>query len=327
MKHPFPGKVRAGRRRAARPARYKAAGVICAALFFAACATAPRLTETGGDFDLLDGGGRIYFVADVPLARPILDHAGFSGLFGADTAELLDRTRRASVALYDDAPGKPGDDSGAASISRRFHLAARGSYPASRAGIGLGLSAAWRQEKSRAGGTYWRSGAGLGLYLTARTALVSDADPLFRAAAPERPPALEDLVPGAAVAGWIRDPAAYFDGLMRALGIPVHVPAETLVFALYPVEDAAGNSEGESARYHAVIRLETPAPAQARALTFILNTARSYAAGLPRSGDRIIAFALAVISSPPELDGNALVLRIPPLDAETIALLFRLFSL
>ena len=264
MKRPLAGTACAS-------ARHKTAGVLLAALFFASCATVPRLVETKEDFDLLDGGGRIYFVADVSVARPILDHAGFSGLFGADAAELLDRTSRASVALYDSAPsGKTGEGGDAASVSRRFHLAARGNYPASRAGIGLGLSTAWQKEKSRAGGTYWRSGAGLALYLTARTALVSDADPLFRAAAPERPPAHEG---------------------------------------------------------HAVIRLETPAPAQARALTFILNTARSYAAGLPRSRDRITAFALAVISSPAELDENALILRTPPLDAETIALLFRLFSI
>ncbi|MDR0451636.1 MAG: hypothetical protein LBH15_01175 [Treponema sp.] len=296
--------------------------LLCALALLASCATSPPAAEPGaeGEFAALDGGGMAYFTLDVPGARPILDLVQFEEIRGGQMAEILDMTDAAAGAVYaagdGDAGGPPGQED-AALAGRRYLIAARGKYPALRAGFAFTFSPEWKKLKSPAGKRYWYSGReGIALVLDARSALVSNTDPYPRSAAVEIPGAFREFRENAALAGWLCSPSVPLNRFTARLNIPIQIPADLLVFAVYPA-----GSAGESRLYNARLRLETQSPSQARALAAMFGLARLFAAG----ADLPPAIA-ALLANPPESDGAALVLSTGDLEPEAVALLFNMFS-
>ncbi|MDR1910110.1 MAG: hypothetical protein LBQ35_09390 [Spirochaetaceae bacterium] len=277
-----------------------------AAALFAACAVAPP-AGPGGEFSFLEGGGSLYLAADLPGARPILEAAFLPGLSGGEA--LLDRTRRVLAAFYGPA------------AERGFRLAAWGSYPRSRAGLGLSLSSRWVRDRSPSGRAYWRSPAeGLSLYLDSRLLLLSGGGeagpfPLGQGARP--PEALAALSAGAVLSGWAPEPGDAINGFLSRLGLPLHAPLDLIVFALYPAPPEQ--------RFTAALLLETPGSAEAAGLASLLGVLRNWLPPAAALGE--LAFLPALLAQAPEQRENTLLLRSAPLRAGDIALLFSMISL
>jgi hypothetical protein len=280
-----------------------------------------------------------YFAVDIPGARPILDLAQFDGWRGGQMAEMLDLTGAAVGAVYAEEGGEAPpaglsleDAAGGALPSvRRYLIAARGNYPASRAGFAFTFSREWESRKSPAGKRFWYSRREeLALVLDARSALVSNADPYPRSAAVEIPGGFPRFRDNAVLAGWLRSPSVPLNRFLARLDIPIQIPADLLIFAVYPAEGefaAAGFLEGEGGGkeekrlYTAGIRLETQSPSQAKALASMFSMVQLFAAG----ADLPPAIA-ALLVNMPAVDGAALILSTGVLEPESIALLFNMFS-
>ena len=304
--------------------------LLCALSLFLSCATRPPVVEPGpgGEFAALDGGGMAYFTVDVPGARPILDLAQFEGIRGRQAVEILDLTDTAVGAVYapeggETAPVVPARKEAGPS-SRRYLIAALGKYPAGRAGFAFTFSAEWKKLKSPAGKRYWYSRReDIALVLDARSALVSNADPYPRSAAVEIPGAFPQFRDNAVLAGWLRSPAVPLNRFMAQLNIPIQIPADLLIFAVYPAEGESSIEEGEEEKrfYTAGVRLETQSPSQAKALASMLSLVRLFAADTP-----LPPAMAALLTNLPEVDGTALILSTGALEPGAIALLFNMFS-
>jgi hypothetical protein len=261
-----------------------------------------------------------YFAVDVPGARPILDLAQFEGTGGKQAAEILDMTDTAVAAVYAAENGggaSAGTKEAEAPSARRYLIAARGKYPAGRAGFAFTFSSAWKKLKSPAGGRYWYSRReAVAIALEARSALVSNADPYPRSAAVEVPGSFPQFRDNAVLAGWFHSPSVPLNRFMAQLNIPIQIPADMLIFAVYPAE-----GEEEKRLYTARVRLETQSPSQAKALASMFSLVRLFAAG----ADLPPAIA-ALLANPPEADGAALIFSTGALEPEAIALLFSMFS-
>lgn len=318
-----------GFRRSSLKAIVLTSALLCALSLLVSCATRPPAVEPGpeGEFAALDGGGMAYFTVDVPGARPILDLAQFEGIRGAQSAEILDLTDTAVGAVY--APeGGEGASAGTketdAPSARRYLIAARGKYPAGRAGFAFTFSAEWKKLKSPAGKRYWYSRReDIALALEARSALVSNADPHPRSAAVEIPGAFPRFRNNAVLAGWLHSPSVPLNRFMARLNIPIQIPADLLIFAVYPAQGESFIEEGEEEKrlYTARVRLETQSPSQAKALASMFSMIRLFAA------DAYLPPAIeALLANIPAVDGAALILSTGVLEPEPIALLFNMFS-
>ncbi|GHV88913.1 hypothetical protein AGMMS50267_12730 [Spirochaetia bacterium] len=207
------------------PVAFFAAAIILGV--FASCASAPQrgvdYTDASREFGVLDGGALAYFFVDVPAARPILDQVSLGGTSGKQAAQILDRTKTAVGAIY---PAESG---------RRYLLSAQGRYPRSGANLALGMNASWKKQRSGGGLKYWHSdGYGISLRIEPRHALVSDGElfaPPGRVTVPE---AFWEMREGAVMAGWLGDAAALINQLLAGMEIPVQVPADNLIFAVFP---------------------------------------------------------------------------------------------
>ena len=303
--------------------------LLCALSLLLSCATKPPVVEpgSGGEFAALDGGGMAYFTVDVPGARPILDLAQFEGTRGKQAAEILDLTDTAVGAVYapenrEDTPAVSARQEAEPS-SRRYLIAARGKYPAGRAGFAFTFSTEWKKFVSPEGKRYWYSRReDLALVLDARSALVSNADPYPRSAAVEIPGAFPRFRDNAVLAGWLRSPAVPLNRFMAQLNIPIQIPADLLIFAVYPAEgESSMEGEEEKRLYTAGVRLETQSPSQAKALASMFSLVRLFAADTP-----LPPAIAALLTNLPEVDGAALILSTGALEPGAIALLFNMFS-
>jgi hypothetical protein len=305
--------------------------LLCVSLLLS-CATRPPVVEPGpeGEFAALDGGGMAYFAVDIPAARPILDLALFEGIQGRQAAEILDMTDTAAGAVYaaaneEDAPaGSPRQEP----AERRYLIAARGKYPAGRAGFAFTFSPEWKKLKSPAGKRYWYSRREeLALVLETRSALVSNTDPYPRSGAVEIPGAFREFRENAALAGWLHSPSVPLNRFIAQLNIPIQIPADLLVFAVYPAEEGESmggkfmEGEEEKRLYTARVRLETQSPSQAKALASMFSMIRLFAAG-----EDLPPAIAALLANTPAVDGAALILSTGILEPEAIALLFNMFS-
>lgn len=283
--------------------------LLIAVLALASCASAPKTPAgSGGAFASLDAGAAVYLWADIPAARPILDKSQFAGFDGRRSADLLDRTSAAAAAIY---PPETG---------RRFMAAAWGRYPSFWAGMSFAFSPSWKRRRSASGGRYWYSAReNLGVYLSARGALVSDGDPFPQGRGPEIPPALEGMREGAVFAGWIPDAAEPLKRFTAKLDLPIEIPADQLIFALYPAP--------EEGSYQAALRLETPSATEARALGSMIGMIRLFLPLLDSDAGSPGALASALFANPPEVEGAALILTSAVLESGGVALLFNMFSI
>jgi hypothetical protein len=289
-------------------------------LFFS-CATAPKSPDPFLDessFLPLEPGASAYLLVDVPGCRPVLDRIEIREMDKKQSGEILDRTRSAAAAFYPQGS------------ERRFQAAAWGKYPGFRGGLALSASRDWKKGRSKIGGAYYHSVRdGLSVALTASRAFVAGAgpgnqtDPFVPPPGTEVPEGFAEFRRGAVLALWLDDPGPRADRFFEGLGLPLRLPADRRFVSLFPrVREGEGAEKG--ALYEALIRLETPAASQARALFTLINMARLYLPTIEETGAAVLAAVL--FANPPVQDGRNLNLRTAAMDAEEIALLFNFFS-
>jgi hypothetical protein len=186
------------------------------------------------------------------------------------------------------------------------------------------MNASWEKRTSDRGLKYWYSGReGLSILLEPRYALVSDGELFAPPGQVTVPDAFWELREGSALAGWLEDAAVPINRFLGQLEIPIQVPADRLIFAVFPVE-----GQKPVRTYNALLRLETPSVSHAKALASMvamirLFTSRPEAEGGTGSVPALIA---ALFASPPVQEDAALILKTAALDAEAVALLFTMFS-
>lgn len=283
-------------------------------MLLASCATVPgtvaQAEDAGDAFAFLDPGGLVYVTLDAPQSRPILDRVSLGGIKGNQLAQALDMTDTAAAAFYSPEDG------------RGFLLAARGRYPSSRLRFSLGLSADWKKKRSETGGRYWRSEKDrLSVYVDSRYALISGGDPFPHTGGVAAPECFGEFSKGAVLAGWVPDAESLIGRFLADMAIPLLIPADLLVFGVYPAEGDAANS----GPFFAKLRLELPSPSHAGALMAMLAMVRSYFVNpdLPEAGG--FPPAPLLFANVPIQDGSSLILRTDGMDAEKIALLFTAF--
>jgi hypothetical protein len=290
-------------------------------LLFFSCATAPKSPDPFLDesaFLPLEPGASVYMLIDVPGCRPGLDKVTIREMGKKQSREIFDRTKTAAAAFYSEGG------------ERRFQAAAWGKYPAFRGNLALAAGKDWKKGRSKTGGAYYHSARdGLSVALTASRAFVSGAgpgsrtDPFTPPPGTETPDGFTEFRRGAVLALWINKPGASVNGLLETMGLPLQIPAEQLFVNLFP---HIQEGEGADALYEALIRIETSAPSQARALFTLINMARLYASAMGETG-AAPALAAVLFANPPVQDGRNLNLRTAVLKAEEIALLFNFFSI
>jgi hypothetical protein len=290
-------------------------------LVFFSCASGPKVSLPEGvegvdevlELYILPAGGRAYIWVDTVEARPLLDILPVGGLSGKDMARILDSTETAVAAVFPE-----GED-------RRFFLAATGNFPVFAANISMTFSRDWKKQKSPNGSSYWYSkGDGIALALGSSLALVSNADPYAAFTSETPPPGFAEFRRGFALAGWMPNPSETVDNVITSMGVPLQIPAEDLFFGASP------NAE----LWEPVFKIRTPSASHARSLLALFSIARLFIQrGLIGQGAESSSFmspqeaAALLFANTPEQDGDFLILRMAPLDASRIALLFRMFSI
>jgi len=273
-------------------------------------------------FELIPEGGELYITARVQSARPILDSLTLGGLSGADLKSFLDMSDTLTAVVF------PSEE------EWLFYAAATGRFPSARSGLFFGASRDWERRDSSSGMQYWYSQQSrLGLFLSSRLAFVSHDDPFVAPPGAREPEALASLQENAVLSGWITNPAQAINSIIAVLEIPVEMPVESLVFAVYP--EGQQSSRNREELYSAVLRFETPSNIQAAALVIMLNLAKM---GLDLSGSieqetadmgiqmDIQTLAKIFFSNPPRQEGNSLVLTTGIVNGSELALLFNAFS-
>ena len=285
--------------------------IILAAMILVSCASSPRVKNfyqaREDEFASLAPGALAYFYIDIPGARSLLERLSFWGLRGASQA--LDMTESAVAAVYADG-------------GRHFLAAAKGRYPSFRTRFSFAVSPAWKKVRSETGLRYWHSaGAALSVFLSADRALVSDGDPFVPEPGARSPANFGELRRDAVLAGWF-DETGPISRFIASLGIPVRIPADRLVFGVYP----AGGADGGEKKYEAALCLETPSESHVRALASIFSMVRLYlpSVDIPAAAGPVTA---ALFSNTPKQDGSNLLIRTGVMGESEIALLLNMFSL
>ncbi|MDR0511747.1 MAG: hypothetical protein LBG93_01400 [Treponema sp.] len=303
------------------------------AMFFASCATAPRLPAPIADdvpqvFSLMPAGGSLYLWADVEAGRPLLDALYIGGFSASDAAMVIDRTDEAAAVFFGE------------SEERRFFIAAMGRYPRHRANYAFAFSRAWRRQRSSYGGTFWTDRNGeIAVSFARRLALVSNIDPLAQMEIATMPEAFTQIREGSALAGWLVSPSDHINRILAGMGVPLQIPAEELFFAA--IRSPAGwTADGSGLEVHEALweltfRVRTPSAFHAGLLTMLFTQARhlvlqaaALAAQMPVE-NQALSFqdaAVMLFSNVPEQDGEFITIRIDSLSENDISLLFALFS-
>ena len=276
------------------------------------------------EFALLPEGGELYITAKVQSARSILDSLMLGGLSGADLKSFLDMSDTLTAAVF-----PPTEE-------WRYYAAATGRFPGTTSGLFFSTSRDWERKISASGMQYWYSRQSqLGLYLSSRLAFVSHDDPFVAPPGAKAPEALSSLQENAVLSGWITNPAQAINNIIAALDLPIEMPVESLVFAVYPELSGRSTNRNNEELYSAVLRFETPSSIQAGALVIMLNLARM---GLDLSGSieqdgsemgiqmDIQTLVKIFFSNPPRQEGNALILTTGIVNGSELALLFNAFS-
>jgi len=294
--------------------KIKAAHGLIFALFSlltASCRTSPSVPKpedfyTGrSGFALMADGAELYITADVQSARPILDNIVLGGLSGAEIKRFLDMSDILTAAVFH-------------SAKRHFYAAAIGKFPSAAGGFFFSTSKDWEKRLSASGMPYWYSDQSrLSISLNSGAAYLSDTDPFVPPPGTRIPESLPALQKGAVLCGWMNNPSETFNRIIASFEVPIEIPADRLLFAVYP----EGNSK--TAQYTAALRFETPTPTQAAALARIFSLARMGLAGADFSGrENLKALAEALFSQDPKAEGNALILKTGTMKGRDLALLF-----
>ena len=309
--------------------RIRLVSLFFAALVFSACATIPKNIPAPDedDFYRLPSGGKMYLRVDINEARPLLDALSLEGFSLKEAGSVLDRTETASAVFL-------GEDS-----RDRFFLSLRGNYPTFRAGLSLAFNKGWKKLKSSTGNRYWYSSYyKIGMALGSRMALVSQGDPFEILPATVRtipPRGFDEFQKQTILAGWIPEPQDTVNRFLKNTGIPIQIPAEDFFFGVVPAADSSDSSNEKSAEemWELVFQVRTPSVNQARALVTLFSLARIFMVSAPLPGTSILVeendimdFLPALFANLPVRDEEILTLRTSGFDIDTLALLFRAFS-
>ena len=288
----------------------------------ASCASAPKLKpETfykgRSGFSLMPEGAPLYLMAEVQPVRPILDSLVLGGMSGAEIKKFLDMSDFITVAVYQN----PGE--------RHFYAAATGKFPAG-GGLFFSTSRDWEKKTSASGMPYWYSARSmLSVSLDTKNAYLSDVDPFVGAPGAVIPDALAAMQTGSVLSGWMNNPAQAIKGLVASFEIPIEIPAERFLFAVFTADEdntggaKSGANADENSLYNAVLRFETPTNIQAAGLVMIFSMAKQRMANADFSERKEMeALARAFFSNSPRQDGNALILKTGAMSGKDLALLF-----
>jgi len=287
--------------------------LILLAIALLSCQTAPKAPDVFFDGRLpLEPGGYVYVLAEKD-AMPILKQFMLSDINSAQVQMMIELTRFAAAAVY----VTPDEETG--KLTSRYRLAAWGSYPASRAKMGLGSSKEWTKQRSAVSGAdYWYSPQrGLSVAITGKMALVATAapnggqrDPYSAAPGTAEPEGFAAFREGSILSCWLTDPGPAINKKITEMGIPLEIPAEQVFVSLFP-------ADGQ--RYIAHLQIQLPGASQARALTTMFALVRNF---IPPQSELGILFA-----NPPVQDGGNLRITTAPLSDREIALLLKMFSI
>jgi hypothetical protein len=274
----------------------------------------------------LEPGALIYLLADVKAARPILDLIPIQELNAKESKQMLDRTRSAAAALY---PPESG---------RRFQLTGWGSYPSFQADMAFGTNKYWKKQRSAGGLPYWYSEySRLSIALKPGQVFVlasldnAPAEPFTAASGIEAPEGFAEFRRGALLSCWLENPGPTVNRIFTAMQFPLQLPAERIFVSLF-------SASGQKDQYQALLRIQTPSAAQARALVTLFSLARAFIAGGAPDEDAsltatatttataVAALTAALFANPPVQDGQNLNIKTTVLTEKEIALLFNLFS-
>ena len=286
----------------------------------ASCASAPRVSfspeQESRELSILPAGAKVYLWADVVHGRPLLEAISSLYISGDGVSDILDSTHSAAAAFF------PAEGEG-----RRFFLAASGSYPRNRANMALGFNRGWRRQRSVTGNTYWYSEQeNIALAVGSNIALVSNIDPYDNFEFEIPPPGFAEFNRGFVLAGWMNDPSPTINNFIATMGVPLQVPAEDFFFGVASAP-AIGSEDWEL-----FFRIGTASPTHAQSLLALFSMARFFVSMGPQqpAADPSLMSpmdaARLLFANIPEVEEEALILRIGPLDEVRIALLFSMFQ-
>ncbi|GHV32427.1 hypothetical protein AGMMS4952_22770 [Spirochaetia bacterium] len=273
-------------------------------------------------FDALAPGGQVYFYAEVKRVKPILTHVVLKNINMKQTLSLLDKVDFLSGAFYPRVPSVPG-------VPRTMLLHAwrqKGKIPG---GGFLAMSRQWKKTPSPSGANYWHSSRyGLSVSIQNKDALVSDGDPFIDGSPVEAPENLGELRRQALVVGWLENAGAPINNFIAVMGLPVRIPVEQILFALYEVPGPEPESD---TMYEVLLRAEAQNANQAKSLVSILALVRRalQAEGLPEVPGMAPEFREIIrpfLVNPPGVDGSGLLIRTAPMTAPELALLLNRFT-
>jgi hypothetical protein len=274
------------------------------------------------DFSLMAEGADLYINAQVQSVRPILAALKLGGMTGTEIKDFLDMSDVLTAAVF-----SSGD-------VRHFYVAAEGNFPSTRGGLFFSASKDWEEVISTSKIPYWHSSRSrLSVSLNAKQAFISDDDPFVPPPGAQTPEALTALRKDSVLCGWINDPSAGLNRFVASFGIPVQIPANRILFAVYAVstdsaKESASKKTKTAEQYTATLRFETPSPTQANALVGIFSLARLGLATADFSKHRELeTLVRAFFWQSPRAEGSALILNTGVMKGEDIALLFNMISL
>lgn len=274
----------------------------------------------------LDSGALVYVFADVKKARPIINLLPLEELNDKQAEQIIDRTNYFTAALFAPASG------------RRFQLVSRGRYPSVRAGMALGVNKSWEKRKSEKG-SYWYSAAnGLSLVLNSKWAyaaswLKEPDSPLANSGGTQFPQGFAEfrkVESGGQTSPfslWLENAGPAINRQIKKMDMPFQIPAEQIFISLFPAEKKDGKTDGkkDTPQYEALIRIQLPAPAQARALAAALSFARGF---LPAGkGEEFEALTILFFANLPVQNDRSLDIKTAVLGEREISLLLRMFLL
>jgi hypothetical protein len=303
--------------------------VLCSLFIFLSCKSVPQTPEFNFETAAvvpLEPGAFAYILTDIRDTKPFLD------VQDKNLQQIVDATRYAVAAFY-----LPYD-------TRRYHLAAWGNYPSSRAKIALGANKDWKKMNSQTGGSeYWYSEKDkLSVALTSTQAFVSagkagdntPANPFPSGTGTTIPEGFKEFCRGAVFSCWLENPSSLIGQKLTEMGIPLEIPAEQVFFSISPVANQTGTATGRN--YESALKIQFTSDTQASAIATVLTFARglfSLRANPPDTdqGEGISGiFTLltsVLFSNLPLQEGKSLIIKTNALDSENISLLFKSFSL
>jgi hypothetical protein len=296
-------------------------------LFSLSCKTVPKTPDFMFEETAvipLEPGAFAYILTDVQNTKPFLD------VHDKYLQQIVDATHYAAAAFY-----LPNE-------TRRYHLAAWGNYPSSRAKMALGANKDWKKQRSaQTGAEYWHSETEqLSVAVASNQVFVSAArakepiDPFPIGAETALPEGFNEFRRGAVFSFWLDNPSSFIGQRLAEMGIPIEIPAEQVFFGIFPISGQTDSAAGQ--QYESVLKMQFPSDTLASGQATLISLARglfSLLADPPdvNQGEGISGIFTTLVSllfsNPPVQEGKNLIIKTNALDSDNISLLFKSFSL